>query len=116
MNVGCIIIRCMIIISSFNCIIGTFDVKDFSFVQDGSDLCLVCLLSNHTSTNCIVQVVLNDFIHISTVMIHKNENKSCVHLKENGTYALTVYDWEVETNNDKHGPVFIETAIIQLNG
>ena len=81
---------------------------------NGSELCLTCTFTLHSIVKgCTVSILLSSTLYHVILEIPRvnNSAKECFTLSQNGTYVISVYDWE---NNGKISvkPAVVENIVI----
>ena len=97
--------------------IDTFDIQGCSYEMKGSLLCVTCILSAESSVDAFIASVLHiNKLKSSILKLPKTEVTSsdgsvqyegCFSVVENGTYVLSIYDW------DDAGEINIRPAVVE---
>ena len=99
--------------------IDTFDIQECSYEMKGSLLCVTCTLSAESSVDAFIASVLHiNNLKSSILKLPKAEMtgsdsasavryEGCFSVVENGTYVLSIYDW-----NDA-GEINIRPAVVE---
>ena len=97
--------------------IDTFDIQECSYEMKGSLLCVTCTLSAESSVDAFIASVLHiNNLKSSILKLPKTEMtgsdgavqyEGCFSVVENGTYVLSIYDW-----NDA-GEINIRPAVVE---
>ena len=76
---------------------------------NGSELCLTCTFTLHSTVKgCTVSILLSSSLyHVILEIRADNSAEECLTLSENGTYQISVYDWE------KDGVISIKPAVVE---
>ena len=77
---------------------------------NGSELCLTCTFTLHSTVKgCTVSILLFSTLYQVLLEIPRVHNSvtGCLTLSENGTYQVSVYDWE------KDGLISVKPAIVE---
>ena len=89
---------------------GTYDTQNLDYSLNASELCLTCTFTLHSIVKgCTVSILLPSTLYHVILQIPKADNsaKECLTLSENGTYRISVYDWE------KDGVISIKPAVVE---
>ena len=97
--------------------IDTFDIQECKYEMKSSLLCVTCTLSAESSVDVFIASVLHiNNLKSSTLKLPKTDvtssdggvqHEGCFSVVENGTYVLSIYDW-----NDA-GEINIRPAVVE---
>ena len=76
---------------------GTYDTQELVYTLNGSELCLTCRFVLHSTVKgCTASILLPSTSYHVILQIPRADNsaKECLTLSNNGTYQISVYDWE----------------------
>ena len=80
------------------------------YTLNGSELCLTCTFILHSTVKgCTASILqINTLYHVILEIPKANNSaEECLTLSENGTYQISVYDWE---NN---GLISVKPAVVE---
>ena len=80
------------------------------YTLNESELCLTCTFILHSTVKgCTVSILLSSTLYHVILQIPKANNSAeeCLTLSENGTYQISVYDWE------KDGLISVKPAVVE---
>ena len=89
---------------------GTYDTQELVYTLNGSELCLNCRFVPHSTVKgCTALILLSSTLYHVILEIPRTDNSAekCLTLSDNGTYQVSVYDWE------KDGVISIKPAVVE---
>ena len=89
---------------------GLYDTQNLDYTLNGSELCLTCTFILHSTVKgCTASILqINTLYHVILEIPKANNSaEECLTLSENGTYQISVYDWE------KDGLISVKPAVVE---